>query len=154
MVYIPHLMLLGTLYCCSNKVQKADKFYELVEIELTDIIQSSDKEFRDYMPVLYDISYKLMVRLYERHRDVTPPADGQAELMPEINIQEYLPEDGDEERDRKIMEKLTIRYVDAVFLSKSKLNRTEFTGRLSKTLSKFLQPHELRQQYHEKFLAI
>lgn len=76
MVYIPHLMLLGTLYCCSNKVQKADKFYELVEIELTDIIQSSDKEFRDYMPVLYEISYKLMFRLYERHRDQTPPPDG------------------------------------------------------------------------------
>lgn len=38
MVYIPHLMLLGTLYCCSNKQQKAEKFYELVEIELTDSI--------------------------------------------------------------------------------------------------------------------
>lgn len=35
-VYIPYLMLLGNLYCCSNKTQKADKFYELVEIELTD----------------------------------------------------------------------------------------------------------------------
>ena len=106
------------------------------------------------MPVLYEISYKLMIRLYENHRDQTPPADGQPELMPEIDIQQYLPNDEDEDRDQKIMEKLTIRYVDAVFLSKSKLNRTEFTGRLSNTLSKFLQPHELRQQYHEKFLAI
>lgn len=77
MVYIPHLMLLGTLYCCSNKQQKAEKFYELVEIELTDSILMNDKEFRDYTPVLYEISYKLMLRLYENHRDLSPPPDGE-----------------------------------------------------------------------------
>lgn len=44
-VYIPYLMLLGNLYCCSNKTQKADKYYELVEIELTDQLLVSDKEF-------------------------------------------------------------------------------------------------------------
>ena len=44
-VHVPMLMLLGILYCRSNRRQRAEKFYELVEIELTDVIKDSDKEF-------------------------------------------------------------------------------------------------------------
>ena len=69
MVSIPILMLLGVLYCRSNRAQRAMKFYELVEIELTDTLPASDPEFRSYVPYLYEISYKLMFRLYDRHRD-------------------------------------------------------------------------------------
>ena len=69
MVSIPYLMLLGVLYCRSNRKQRAEKFYELVEIELTDTLPASDPEFRSYVPYLYEISYKLMFRLYDRHRD-------------------------------------------------------------------------------------
>ena len=36
------LMLLGLLYCRSNRRQRAEKFYELVEIELTENLQSND----------------------------------------------------------------------------------------------------------------
>jgi len=32
-------------------------------------IKASDKAFRAYVPYVYEISYKLMLRLYERHRD-------------------------------------------------------------------------------------
>ena len=66
---VPLLMLMGLLYCRSNRRQRAEKFYELVEIQLTDQLQSSDSEFRAYIPFLYEISYKLMFRLYVRHRD-------------------------------------------------------------------------------------
>lgn len=63
------LMLLGILYCRSNRRQRAEKFYELVEIELTDNIKDMDEEFRTIVPYIYEIVYKLMFRLYERHRD-------------------------------------------------------------------------------------
>ena len=63
------LMLLGLLYCRSNRRQRAEKFYELVEINLTEHLLDSDPEFRQYIPFLYEISYKLMFRLYVRHRD-------------------------------------------------------------------------------------
>ena len=36
---VPMLMLLGLLYCRSNRKQRAEKFYELVEIQLTDSLQ-------------------------------------------------------------------------------------------------------------------
>mmetsp|Transcript_671 Transcript_671/g.943 ORF Transcript_671/g.943 Transcript_671/m.943 type:complete len:233 (+) Transcript_671:19-717(+) len=66
---IPMLMLLGLLYCRSNRRQRAEKFYELVEIQLTESLQVEDPEFRSYVPFLYEIAYKLMFRLYCRHRD-------------------------------------------------------------------------------------
>jgi len=68
----------------------------LVEIELTDKIEVSDQEFQQYIPVLYDISYNLMFRLYEKHRVHTPtgektPKGNLLDLCPEIDITEYLP---------------------------------------------------------------
>ena len=71
-VSVPMLMLMGLLYCRSNRAQRAQKFYELVEIQLTDVLQASDPEFREYIPYLYEISYKLMFRMYMRNRDQTP----------------------------------------------------------------------------------
>lgn len=66
---VPFLMLMGLLYCRSNRKQRAEKFYELVEIQLTESLTKDDPEFREYIPYLYEISYKLMFRLYCRHRD-------------------------------------------------------------------------------------
>lgn len=58
-------MLLGLLYCPSNRKQRAEKFYELVEIELTDMLGSNDPEFKEYVPVLYEIAYMQMFKLYD-----------------------------------------------------------------------------------------
>lgn len=68
-VSVPLLMLLGLLYCRSNRKLRAEKFYELVEIELTDSIKNNDPEFQAYVPFMYEIAYKLMFRLYTRHHD-------------------------------------------------------------------------------------
>ena len=93
-VHIPILMLLGVLYCRSNRKQRAQKFYELVEIELTDTLPASDPEFRSYVPYLYEIPYKLMFRLYDRHRDQKPgPSGPGSELQPEVDILQYIPND-------------------------------------------------------------
>jgi len=35
-LYVPWIMLMGIIYCRSNRAQRAEKFYELVEIQLTD----------------------------------------------------------------------------------------------------------------------
>lgn len=79
-VHVPMLMLLGILYCRSNRKQRAEKFYELVEIELTDILKDTDEEFRQYVPMIYEITYKFMFRLYERHRDQKPGENGRDAL--------------------------------------------------------------------------
>ena len=38
-------MLMGILYCRSNRAQRAEKFYELVEIQLTDQLEVGLKRF-------------------------------------------------------------------------------------------------------------
>jgi len=57
------------MYCRSNRRQRAEKFYELVEIQLTENLSSSDPEFVAYLPIMVEIVYGLMFRMYERHRN-------------------------------------------------------------------------------------
>lgn len=85
-LYVPWVMLLGLLYCRSNRRQRAEKFYELVEIQLTETLAVDDKEFVGYIPILHEICYTLMFRLYGRHRNQTPGLG-----QPEVNITEYTP---------------------------------------------------------------
>ena len=87
-VYVPWLMLMGLLYCRSNRQERAEKFYELIEIQLTDTLSKNDPEFLAYVPIMFNIVYTLMLNLYERHRDLTP-GRGQ----PEVNINMWIPKD-------------------------------------------------------------
>ena len=57
-------MLLGLLYCRSNRRQRAEKFYELVEIQLTESLSAEDTEFVAYVPIFNEIVYTMMFRLY------------------------------------------------------------------------------------------
>jgi len=86
-------MLLGLLYCSSNKVQRAEKFYELVEIELSDILHISDPEFRDFIPVMFEIAYILMFKLYSKHRyPRVRNKKGDQLTMPHVEeIENFLP---------------------------------------------------------------
>ena len=87
-IYIPWLMLMGLIYCRSNRRQRSQKFYELVEIQLTEQLARDDKEFVDYNPVMIDICYDLMLKLYPRHRNQTPDIG-----QPEVDVKQYVPED-------------------------------------------------------------
>ena len=87
-------MLLGLLYCPSNREQRASKFYELVEIELSNILSVGDEEFRKYVPIMYEVVYIFMFRMYEKHREPGIDESTGFELMPEIDIEDYLPEPG------------------------------------------------------------
>lgn len=51
-LYIPYLMLFGILYCASNPLKNAEKFYELVQIELPDNMEKDDEEYVEYFPRL------------------------------------------------------------------------------------------------------
>lgn len=45
-------MLFGILYCASNPLKNAEKFYELVQIELPDNMEKDDEEYVEYFPRL------------------------------------------------------------------------------------------------------
>ena len=49
-----------------------------------------------YVPIMYEISYILMFRLYEKHREPGVDPISKQELMPEIDLGEVLPGAGKE----------------------------------------------------------
>ena len=96
------MMLLGILYCRSNRRQRAEKLYELVDSEKSNKIEGKSKFLRAYLPKMADISHNLMFKLYERHRDQTPDEKGQNLLQPEVDIKPFLPSCEDMDYDLKV----------------------------------------------------
>jgi len=146
---IPMLMLLGLLYCRSNRRQRAEKFYELVEIQLTESLSVDDVEFRSYIPFLYEIAYKLMFRLYCRHRDQTPSDDGSPMRCPEIDFNEYTPTTF--EVDDKIKTSFTKIFIFELFVNKSRMTRKGLEDKFTNQIFNWLQPHHIRAKAYEKF---
>jgi len=71
---------------------------------------------------MYEIAYKLMFRLYMRHRDQTPGEAGREAEQPEINdITEYTPSDF--EKDEQLKRRYMKRFVEDLFQSKTRLGR-------------------------------
>jgi len=68
-LYVPYLMLFGILYCASNPLKNAEKFYELVQIELPDNMEKDDEEYVEYFPQLQKIAYAMIAATYIRYRD-------------------------------------------------------------------------------------
>ena len=92
--YVPKLMLLGILYCRSNRRQRAEKLYALFQHDLNNLMQDDDPDYRLYVPLIYEIAYKLMFRLYNRHRDCTPGTEVWPARQPEIeDMAEFVPQD-------------------------------------------------------------
>ena len=61
-LHVPYLMLLGVLICATNNKNKAEKFFELCQLELNATISHSDGEFVDYFPKILEIAYDVLVR--------------------------------------------------------------------------------------------
>ena len=71
--YIPYFVLLGVLYCAGNNRIRATKFFELCQIDLDPHMSHNDKEFVDYFPKLLQISYEMMLRMYDKFREEGSP---------------------------------------------------------------------------------
>lgn len=147
---VPMLMLLGLLYCRSNRRQRAEKFYELVEIQLTDSLSAQDPEFRAYVPFLYEISYKLMFRLYARHRDQTPGELGQPMRCPEVDVEQYTPTEWD--TDDSLKKRFTKVFVDDLFQAKSLMKRKDMEDKMALKIFYLVQPHWIRLKAYDVFV--
>ena len=95
---------------------------------------------------MYEIAYKMMFRLYVRHRDQTPE-NNQPEI--EENLTPYVPTDF--EVDSELIEKYKKRFVQDLFMSKSRLDRKEMETKLSEKIYYLLQPHDIRVKAFENF---
>ena len=146
------LMLLGILYCRSNRKERAKKFYELVEIELTETIQANDPELKEYVPYLFEIPYLLMFRLYHIHRDehkVGP--DKKTLVMPDVNSEQYVPMD--QETKDQILSAFEKGFIADIFTARTRIGKTQFEESLVRKHT-LLMPNELRQQSFKKFSEI
>ena len=66
--YIPYLVLMGQLYCAGNASIRAQKFFELCQIDLHPHLTHDDKEFVEYFPKMQEICYELMLKMYKKFR--------------------------------------------------------------------------------------
>ena len=121
----------------------------MVEIQLTESLQCDDQEFVQYVPFLYEISYKLMFRLYCRHRDQTPSEDGSAPRCPEIDFTSYTPTTA--EQDHKVSHAFVKIFVTELFVNKTRMSRKNLEDKLTNQIFNWLQPHHIRLKAYDKF---
>lgn len=74
-ISIPSLMLFGILYCGSNSQAKAQKFFDLCQIELQPHVSSKDKELLAYFKKLIEISYTLIIEVFNENNPVQANKD-------------------------------------------------------------------------------
>ena len=66
---IPKLMILGILYTSSNANDRSEKLYDLVQLEMEPIIDTSDKEFKDCFALIAFYCYIQMPKHYNQYID-------------------------------------------------------------------------------------
>ena len=146
-ISIPRLMLLGLLYCPSNRLMRAQRFYEIVEIELSELVARNDHELQHSVPILYEIVYVFMLKLYEKHRSPAKDEKGH-ELMPEKDITQFIPK---QYQFDDFIRNVTGHFLDILFKHQARLQREKVIGRLSEQLFALLQPYSLRHTAFFKF---
>ena len=55
-------MILGILFCASNSRSRAERFYELIQLDLEPSISIKDEEFKDLFPLIGEISYNFTIK--------------------------------------------------------------------------------------------
>ena len=57
-------MILGILFSASNARARAERFYELIQLDLEPSISIKDEEFKDLFPLIGEISYNFIIKHY------------------------------------------------------------------------------------------
>jgi hypothetical protein len=90
-------------------------------------MKSDDPELLLTIPVIYEIVYILMFKLYAKHRDPTTDEEGN-ELMPEVDLLDFLPRMLEFEQFNC---ELNHSFLKNLFDDEFKLLREKVVGRLS-----------------------
>jgi len=139
--HIPYLMLLGLLVCATNEHNKADKFFELCQIELNEKISHSDGEYVDYMPKILEIAYEVMIKHYLANN---PGSKKDHWIKPQEKMAELY---------GQIFEELTEQlFMDGDSIV-SALENDKFIDRFYKKFQEYLQAHKIRNIVFDKMAA-
>ena len=129
--HVPYLMLLGVLICATNDKNKADKFFELCQIELNPSISHEDGEFVDYFPKILEIAYDVMIRHHNENCPETARPDW-------VKSKEKMGE---------LYGEIFEGFTDKLFMDGeqvvSKLANEKFIERIYRDFQVYLQAHQL-----------
>jgi len=139
--HVPYLMLLGLLVCATNEKNKADKFFELCQIELNDKISHQDGEFVDYFPKIIEIAYDTLIRHYNLNN---PENKKEHWLRPQEKMGELYSTIFEEVTDKLFMDG------DNVV---SSLENDKFIERIHKKFQEYLQAHKIRNIVFDKLAS-
>ena len=122
-------MLIGIFYTASNKQVRAQKFYEICQVELDYTISANDKELIDMFLKMQQIAYEGIIKVYLQH-------------------QQQVAFTADWIRDKQEIEDICVAlseiFLNTIFHNSSRLGRNEFVNKLTDNY-KYLMPHALRQ---------
>ena len=96
-------MIVGILFCASNSKAKTQKFYEVCQTELNPAISANDKDLKKYFIKQLEISYEMMIQIFNHHK-------------PEEAKKDWIGKNCSE-----IYQTLFEEYLDALFAENSKL---------------------------------
>lgn len=131
--FIPYLLLLGILYCAANPTRKAQKFFELCQIDLDPDIKKNDPEFLDLFPKMLEISYDLMLRIYKEKAPTNAPMPKDIWFLEkDVQIEAY--------------DKIQKKMINNIFGNIEKIENESFCKAMQDTFRNYLEPHELRKQ--------
>ena len=63
---VPRLMVLGILYCGSSAKERAEKLYDLVQLDLEPLIDTTDIEFKDFFALIGQFCYIIITKHYNK----------------------------------------------------------------------------------------
>lgn len=139
--HVPFLMLLGVLICATNDRNKADKFFELCQIELNPAISHEDGEFVEYFPKILEIAYDVLIRHHNENCAETARPDWVKSKEKMAELYAGIFED----------------FTDKLFMDGenivSKLSNEQFVDRIYKKFLNYLQAHTLRNIVFDKLAS-
>lgn len=140
-LHVPYLMLLGVLICATNNKNKADKFFELCQLELNPTISHQDSEFLDYFPKLLEIAYDVMVR----HHNINCPETKKEHWVkkPEMMAEIY----------GEIFENFSDRLFEVNEQVVNKLDNDVFVEKIHTQFLDYLQAHKIRNIVWDRMAA-
>lgn len=140
-LHVPYLMLLGLLICATNNRNKAEKFFELCQLELNPTISHADGEFVDYFPKMLEIGYDLMVR---HHNLNCPEAKKEHWVKKEALMSEIYAE---------IFEEFSDKLFEVNEQVVSKLDNDVFIEKVHTQFVHYLQAHTIRNTVWDRIAA-
>jgi hypothetical protein len=135
-------MLLGLLVCATNERNKADKFFELCQINLDERISHQDGEFVEYFPKIVEIAYTIMIT---HHNHANPENQATKKWVKSEEVMGPIV--------AEIFEEFTDKLFEDEGNVVNTLENEKFVDRIYKKFMDYLLAHKLRNIVQDKIAA-